>query len=482
MSSPKWLIGLCTLFLIGAALVGAPRGLTATPAPTPTLAAFNAQIGTPGTPALSPTRPPWPTPTPLWVPQPALACLRCPPVPVFHTNATGEWTLARLPQPEEGTEPLSLTAGIGRALAPAYAPNGRWLAFQANEDGNWELYTLDLDSRARRRLTNDPARDTQPLWQPACLTDTVPLTGTLVFQSDRHGKADLFLLTLDPAATPRPVTTAAGNNTDPAWAPDGSLLAFQSDRAGNWDIFTIRPEGSDEQQRTHSPADETDPAWSPRGNALAYLSNRNGDHDLYLLDLNSGRERPLTTGTGDDLLPAWSPDGRWLAFQSNRDGNWELYAYDVISNTLLRLTTNPAADEAPTWNCDGSRVLFQSNRDGEADLYSVALHNPTDFAQLTFQPSAEVYPLWQPPFEAGSLVLEQLPPAQLRSTPTPELPPATPTALPGGSPAPTTTPIPSRTPAPAAAPTGRPWIALFVIGGLLLLGWGLFHRRERHGG
>lgn len=472
MSNPKLLIGLCTLFLLGATLVGAQRGLTATPSPTPTLAAFNAQMGTPGTITPPATRL-WPTPTPLWVPQPAPACLSCPSVPVFHTNATGEWTLARRPQPAEGTEPIALTAGTGRALAPAYAPNGRWLAFQANGDGNWELYTLDLANRALKRQTHDPARDTHPVWQPACLTDTTTLTGTLAFQSDRNGNTDLFLLTLGLAAAPRPVTTDAGNDTDPAWAPDGSLLAFQSDRAGHWDIFTIRPDGSDEQQRTHSPADETDPVWSPHGDALAYLSNRNGNQDLYLLDLNSGRERQLTPGTGDDLLPAWSPDGRWLAFQSNRDGNWELYAYDVISNTLLRLTTNPAADEAPTWNCDGSRVLFQSNRDGDADLYSVALYDPADFAQLTFQPSAEVYPLWQPPFEDGSLALEQLPPAQPRPTPTPEPPPATPAALPGGPPAPATA-GPPLTPVPAAAPVQRSWVALLAVGGLLLLGWGLF--------
>ncbi len=316
-------------------------------------------------------------------------------MPLFHTlDKDDGWDLARLPVADAEPEMVNLTHNPGHDVGPAYAAEGRWLAFQSDRDGDWEIYTADLFGRHQTRQTTDPASDTNPVWSPGCSGSTSNcVTGTIAFQSDRSGNWDILLLNVGASEVNEglfPVTTDPGNDTDPFWSPDGSALAFQSDRGGNWDIFTINRDGSDEIQQSDDPADEIDPVWSPDGSAIAYVSNRSGDWDLYLLDLTNGQEMQLTSGEGDDLLPTWSPRGRWIALQSDWDGDWEIYVYDVVANTLLRLTDDPANDEAPAWDCGGNRVLFHSDRDGDADIYSVALNDPGDVVQLTDQNSTQV--------------------------------------------------------------------------------------------
>ncbi len=56
---------------------------------------------------------------------------------------------------------------------------------------------------------------------------------------------------------------------DPAWSWLNEI-AFESDRDGNLNIWTIAPSGTDETRLTTSPAADTDPAWSPDGSRLAY--------------------------------------------------------------------------------------------------------------------------------------------------------------------------------------------------------------------
>jgi Tol biopolymer transport system component len=462
----------------------------------------------PATPAQPTPTPPVPLPTPAALPEttptPApvvsgacppceepdyVPCLSCPLVPVFHTDAAGNWDLARLPVEGETSGIVDLTYSDGQDLAPTYSGDGWWIAFQSDRDDNWEIYTMDLYGHHQTRQTYDPARDTDPMWSPGCAGSTPNcITGTVAFQSDRTGNWDIFLLNAGAGGEPFQVTADEGDDTDPFWAPNGLELTFQSDRNGNWDVFTVRSDGTGELQWTDDEGDEVDPVWSPTGLDIAYASNRDGNWDLYMTKLRTEDERQLTADEGDDRLPAWSPDGRWIAFQSDRDGNWEIYAYDVVSETLLRLTDDPAADEAPTWSC-GGQVLFHSDRDGDDEIYAVSLADPENPTRLTARESAERYVMWEPRSEDGSLALVPTP------TPTPA-PTETPTAAveESESPAPTDTPAPSRTPPPTATPAeplsgasgtpqGADTTTLIVLGAIVLLVAGgavwLLRSRER---
>jgi len=452
-----------------------PAASIALPSATPAIHAGATSAPIPTPPVDCPACPACPCP-PV-----SVDCPTCPPAPIFHTNADGDWDLARLPFARETQDAVyNLTRRRGRDLAPAFSPHsGQWIAFQSERDGHWDIYTMDIYGRYQTRQTEHPAHDVAPVWSPACVpVSETCVAGVLAFQSDREGNWDLFRLDVGAGRPPIQLTSNEADDVNPSWKPDGSALVFQSNRAGHWDIFTINSDGSDERQRTDDPADEMDPTWSPNGLAIAYVSNRWGNWDLYLLNPNSNEAQQLTQGAGSNLSPAWSPDGRKIAFQSNRSGDWDIYVYGAVSGDLRRLTEHPANDQAPTWNCDGSRVLFHSDRDGYDNVYSVSVNDPDDVVQLTNQDSQERTPLWFPSSEKGSRAMapelaqqvesKTVPTIAAQETPTGTIP-VEETATPLPTPSPTRTSPPATEQPTETTPSSLNWSDLVITVSLIMV-------------
>ena len=107
----------------------------------------------------------------------------------------------------------------------------------------------------------------------------------------------------------------------PQISPDGKWVAFgvstpdmQTNRNAS-NLWLIGTAGDDAVQLTQSGQDSA-PAWSPDGKTLAFLSSRGGNSQVYLLSMSGGEPRKLTTlSSGADLFQ-WSPDGKTIAFTS----------------------------------------------------------------------------------------------------------------------------------------------------------------------
>jgi TolB protein len=182
---------------------------------------------------------------------------------------------------------------------------------------------------------------------------------------------------------------------------DQGTLAFASDRDGDWDIYTLREDGSRLTRITDSPGNDENPDWSPDGQRIAFQSDRNGNSDIYLFDLRGRRLTQITDHDAEDVAPAWSPDGASVAFMSDRSGNWDIYVADLISDTVTQVTRNPAWDAVPTWSRDGTaRITFASSRHNP-ELLAFRLYTTDREGSLVSAvfPDSDVYlsdPAWYP--------------------------------------------------------------------------------------
>ena len=144
--------------------------------------------------------------------------------------------------------------------------------------------------------------------------DVSPDGKWLAFDSNRGGNYDIWRMPVA-GGDPIQVTTNPADDFAPAWAPDGRRLSFHSLRNGNRDLFTIAADGTEETQRTSSPAEELDSHWSPDGTALVYQSFSKDRDVLRVLTLADGSSHDLWRGE----YARWSPAGGEIAAIS-RDG------------------------------------------------------------------------------------------------------------------------------------------------------------------
>ncbi len=152
--------------------------------------------------------------------------------------------------------------------APAWSPDGKYLLFHSNRDGNYEIYATSFPyGRDLYRLTNNPADDMYPSWSPDYRY--------IAFQSNREGgKAQVYETTFPyGASTYRLGRFSRANDTTPSFSPDGLFVAFASDRGGNNDIFiTDADYGASVYQVTRGAGNDQNPVWTPFCDRLYYQS------------------------------------------------------------------------------------------------------------------------------------------------------------------------------------------------------------------
>lgn len=72
----------------------------------------------------------------------------------------------------------------------------------------------------------------------------------------------------------------------PAWSPDGIRIAFASNRHGNYDIYTVKRDGTVLQRMTQDSGDNQHPHWSPDGKSIVFCSDRTGNMEIYRMNAN----------------------------------------------------------------------------------------------------------------------------------------------------------------------------------------------------
>jgi len=235
----------------------------------------------------------------------------------YVTKATNRYNL--WVADADGENAQSALASAEPIISPAWAANGRQLAYVSFESRKPVVYVHDVATGTRRLVAN-----------------------------------------------------FRGSNSAPAWSPDGRTLAVTLTRDGGSQIYTIAATGGEAQRLTQSGSIDTEPLYSADGGTIYFVSDRGGAPQVYRMSARGGEAQRVTFTGSYNISPALSADGRWLAYISRINGAFKLQVMELATGNVQSLT-DTSADESPSFAPNGRLIIYATRQGGSEALMTTTL-------------------------------------------------------------------------------------------------------------
>ena len=248
------------------------------------------------------------------------------------------WLAAR-----DGSNARRMTTARGPEINPRLSPDGKWLAFTANYDGNQDVYVMPVSGGEPRRLTWHPGRD--------IVNGFSADSSRILFQSSRsvHTRRHRHLYTVTVVGG-TPERLPVPNGFKAALSPDGKRIAYSphGERFGQWKnyrggtvsriwILDLDDYDTVEIAQPEGRSNDTDPMWL--GEQLYFNSDRNGEFNLFRFDEANNSAEQLTSYDDFPVIDANAGGGQIVFEQAGR-----LHSYEPVNDSVTDYSIGVGAD------------------------------------------------------------------------------------------------------------------------------------------
>lgn len=253
---------------------------------------------------------------------------------------------------------------------PRFGSNNS-IIFQSNRDGNWQIYTMNLDGENQKNLSNNKFNDNFV---------SVSADGRkIAFVSDRDGNEEIYIMDANGGNVVR-LTSHPGRDIHPYFSPDGKEIYFNSTRAGgNFEQYVIDISGKNLRRLTSGSDEVTCGRLSPDAKSIVLLCGmmRTMNDEILAMDPDGKNIRNLTKSRAAEGWPVWSHDGKKIFFASTRTGDtFRIYVMDEDGSNVQQITevSPPFMDARPEISGDGKLMVFNRQTRGRDGRNTIAIY------------------------------------------------------------------------------------------------------------
>ena len=339
-----------------------------------------------------------------------------------------------------------ITDMVGMEDSPAISPDGKSVAFVAQQGNRRHIWIRMLAGGAPLRITTDDSDHEQPRWAPdssaliyysppaaegaaGAIWEVAALGGTPRRVIDamtgadlshdgrqvaafhmRDGHVELTVAARDGSGTTRAQTLPAGYEyAYPRWSPDDRWIAMQATSTYSFDSFLqVLPAAGGEVREVLHAANFRGLCWLPDGSGLVYGSAADSTvlyppvHNLRTVALDGKGDRQLTFGDDSYVDPDMQGAGRLVV--SRVQIRSDIWRFDTgnspagNTNSGVRITHQTGQAQAPSLSPDGTEIVYLSDSGGHGNLW-VSKVDGSGARQITFERDPEIgmgIPIWAP--------------------------------------------------------------------------------------
>lgn len=280
----------------------------------------------------------------------------------------GFWYLFGRDEPRSAIEWASannihVTDQAGVEFFPTLSPDGRYIVYAAQENGQFDIFRQEIGTRDRQNLTSgSEADDTQPAFSP---------NGDYVaFRSERPQARGVYVV---PAAGGE-ARMVSDTGFHPSWSPDGTEIVVSSFGRDQPTVRSTNPRHAltivnvaSGLRRELASVEASFPAWSPNGHRIAYwfYTGTFGRRDIATIPSAGGEPVLIAKDFAvSNWNPVWSPDGKYLYFVSSRSGNmnfWRVRIDERMGAAMGQpeaVVTPSSYSRHPSFSRDGKRLAY----------------------------------------------------------------------------------------------------------------------------
>ncbi|MDT7540339.1 MAG: tricorn protease [Acidobacteriota bacterium] len=351
---------------------------------------------------------------------------------------------------DDGSNVQRLTVNKARDVYPRFSPDGKWIAFSSDRNGNLDVYLIPSTGGTVKQLTFHSADDTVLNWTP---------DGRFVLFSSNRGEQFMPMLYKVSVDGGMPVNAGPDMGVSASYSPDGTKIAYNQKAQSYWRKYYRGAYQSDvmvEDIASKKFTNLTDfdgldswPMWA-RDGQIYFVSDRDGAGltNIWRVSESGGKaDRVTSFKEGDVRFPSISADGKTIVFEHDfgiskldvaskrvtplhfdigaeteeslsevRDFNSTVDDFDLAPNSrrivfsvhgevftapvdegdLRQITDNAARDRNVSYSPDGKWLSFISDRSGREEIYVVAVDGAGEPQKLTDIDALKFAYAWSP--------------------------------------------------------------------------------------